>query len=293
MKKHNHTYLIVSLFAFLFSCVNVFSQEAKNDLLLNLSYFNNNNSYVYLKATAKTKVDGKFQLVKEVTINFYINKDTTGNLLGKAVTNDKGEAYLLVPASAKEAWNKSAKQSFVAVSTANKQFDETKANTDITKAKLQIDTAEGRTVKVKVIELKDTAWLPVKGVELKVAVKRMDGELNICETQTYTTDSTGTISAEFKRDSLPGDVNSNLIVVAKVEDNDQYGNLSVEKSVPWGSKFKYETNFYNRTLFARRGQSPMWLEVMAYSIILAVWGVLIYLIVQLFKIKRIGRNLLS
>ena len=140
------------------------------------------------------------------------------------------------------------------------------------------------------IELKDTAWVPVKGVELKVAVKRMDGDLNISETQSYTTDSTGAISAEFKRDSLPGDINSSLILVAKVEDNDQYGNLSVEKTVRWGSKFKYETNFYNRTLFARRGQSPMWLELMAYSIILAVWGVLIYLIIQLYKIKKIGRN---
>ncbi len=290
MKKLNHTFTIVSLFAILFSSVDVFSQEAKNDLLLNLSYFNNNNSYVYLKATAKTKIDGKFQLVKDVSVSFYINKDSAGNLLGKATTNDKGEAYLLVPASAKDAWNKSAKHGFVAVSTATKQFDETKANADITKAKLQIDTAEGRTVKVKVIELKDTAWVPVKGVELKVAVKRMDGDLNISETQSYTTDSTGAISAEFKRDSLPGDINSSLILVAKVEDNDQYGNLSVEKTVPWGSKFKYETNFYNRTLFARRGQSPMWLELMAYSIILAVWGVLIYLIIQLYKIKKIGRN---
>ena len=290
MKKHNYK-LIATVFIFAFLCigVNVFSQEAKSDLLLNLGYFNNNNSYSYLKATAKTKVDGKFQLVKDVTISFYINKDSSGNLLGKAVTNDKGEAILLMPPSAKDIWNKSAKQSFVIVSTANKNFDETKANADITKAKLQIDTAENKTIKVKVIALKDTAWIPVKGVELKVAIKRMDGDLNVSETQTYTTDSTGAISAEFKRDTLPGDVNSNLILVAKVEDNDQYGNLSVEKSVPWGAKFNYETNFFRRSLFARRGQSPLWFEIMAYSIIVLVWGVVVYLLLLLNKIKKMGK----
>jgi hypothetical protein len=129
----------------------------------------------------------------------------------------------------------------------------------------------------------------VKGVELKVAVKRMDADLGVSETQTYTTDSTGTINAEFKRDGLPGDSKGNLILVAKVEDNDQYGNLSVEKSVPWGAIPSYQTNFFKRTLFARRGQSPLWLELLAYSIIVAVWAVLIYLILQLNKIKKLGR----
>lgn len=227
--------------------------------------------------------------MKDVTISFYVTKDSAGNLLGTAVTNNKGEAVLLIPATAKNTWSKSVKQSFVAVSTANKQFDETKANTDITKAKLQIDTAENKMITVKVLELKDTSWVAVKGVELKVAVKRMDADLGVSETQTYATDSTGTINAEFKRDGLPGDSKGNLILVAKVEDNDQYGNLSVEKSVPWGAIPSYQTNFFKRTLFARRGQSPLWLELLAYSIIVAVWAVLIYLILQLNKIKKLGR----
>jgi len=290
MKKLNQSFILIG-FIVLFICkgINVLAQETKNDLLLNLSYFNNNNSYIYLKAIAKTKIDGKFQLVKDVTISFYVTKDSAGNLLGTAVTNNKGEAVLLIPATAKNTWSKSVKQSFVAVSTANKQFDETKANTDITKAKLQIDTAENKMITVKVLELKDTSWVAVKGVELKVAVKRMDADLGVSETQTYATDSTGTINAEFKRDGLPGDSKGNLILVAKVEDNDQYGNLSVEKSVPWGAIPSYQTNFFKRTLFARRGQSPLWLELLAYSIIVAVWAVLIYLILQLNKIKKLGR----
>jgi len=109
----------------------------------------------------------------------------------------------------------------------------------------------------------------------------------VSETQTYTTDSTGAISADFKRDSLPG-INGNLTLIAKVEDNDTYGNLTVETQVPWGNRLEYISRFDRRTLFARRGHSPIWLELLAYSIIVVVWLILVYLLGQLRKIKRLG-----
>lgn len=288
MKKHNHLSPAVVLFC-LISITSAAQTAAKNDLLLSMGYYNNNNQTQYLAAHTKTKIDGKFQMVPGITVSFYITNDSSAsNLLGKAVTDEKGNAYLLIPPAAKTEWNKSAKQNFVAVSAASKLYDETKANVPIAKAKLKIDTAADRKITVTALELKDTAWVPVKGVELKVAVKRSGGDLNVSETQSYTTDSTGTISADFKRDSLAGDTKGNLVLIAKVEDNDTYGNLSVEQTVPWGNKTEYISVYDRRTLFARRGHSPIWLELMAYSIIVAVWGVLIYLIGQLRKIKAMG-----
>jgi hypothetical protein len=288
MKKHNYLFPAMVLFS-LISIASVAQTAAKNDLLLSLGYFNNNNQTQYLSAKAKTKIDGKFQMVAGINLSFYITNDSSSaNLLGKAVTDGKGNAYLLIPPAAQTEWKKSAKQSFVAVSAASKLYDESKATAQIAKAKLKIDTAADKKINVTALELKDTAWVPVKGVELKVAVKRMGGDLNVSETQTYTTDSTGTISAEYKRDSLAGDAKGNLVLIAKVEDNDTYGNLSVEQTVPWGNKTEYISAFDKRTLFARRGHSPIWLELMAYSIIVAVWGVLIYLIGQMRKIKALG-----
>ena len=70
---------------------------------------------------------------------------------------------------------------------------------------------------------------------MKIGVNRMGGNLTAGDEETYTADSTGTVTVEFKRDSLPGDQREKLFLVAKVEDNDQYGNLSVEKTVPWGA----------------------------------------------------------
>jgi len=288
MKKNNYLSIAVVLLCLI--GFNAIAQNAtKNDLLLSVSYFNNNNQTQYLVAHTKCKIDGKFQLIPNVDVSFYITNDSSAsNFLGKATTNEKGEAILLIPPAARNEWIKSPKQNFEVVSKASNLYDETKANTPISKAKLKIETSDDKKITVTVLEQKDTAWTVVKGVDLKVAIKRLDGDLNVSETQTYTTDSTGTIAADFKRDSLPGDAQGNLTLIAKVEDNDNYGNLTVEKTVPWGSKFEYSNNYDRRTLFARRGHSPIWLELLAYSIIVAVWIILIYLIGQLRKIKRLG-----
>src|ERR1022692_4576833 len=80
-------------------------------------------------------------------------------------------------------------------------------------------------------------------------------------------------------------------IVAKVEDNDQYGNLLIEKTVPWGAKFIPVNSFDKRTLFATSGKAPVWLLLIVGSIVISVWGVLILLVINLFKIKKLGVEL--
>ena len=91
------------------------------------------------------------------------------------------------------------------------------------------------------------------------------------------------------RDSLPGDNKGNFIVVDRTEDNDNFGNIFTEKIVPWGITPVIENNFNKRSLWAPRYRTPIWLLALAYSIIGGVWGTLIYLFFQIFKIKRLGK----
>jgi len=139
------------------------------------------------------------------------------------------------------------------------------------------------------VELKNGEWLPVKAVEIKVAIRRSGSDLAVSDKDSYTTDSTGTISAEFHRDGIPGDKNGLLTLVAKVEDNDTYGNLRVEKSEPWGAVLKLTDSFDKRSLWAARFKTPLWLLFMEYSIFLSVWSVVIYLVYQIIKIIKAGR----
>lgn len=288
MRKHNIKQLLI-LVILLVPSLLIAQAVEKNSLSLTLKYFNDNNKTHHLLVQAKSKIDGKFQQIAAIPVQFYIGSEPVPEkLLGKAVTNDKGEALLLIPPKAQSVWITSPNQSFIVVSAANNKFEEGRGDLAITKAKLKIDTIEGKNITASIVAMVDTVWTPIANVDFVIGVKRLGGLLNVNEKLTYTTDSTGMVSAEFKRDSLPGDVKGNLVLVASVVDNDTYGSLTAEMEVPWGTKSVYMTNFDHRTLFARRGYSPLWLEILAYTIVLAVWSVIIYLVVQIKKIKKLG-----
>jgi hypothetical protein len=274
--------------SFFFAEKSFCQDSTKASLILNLGYYNDNNHMQYLKAVTKTKVNGKFKFVGNVPVSFYISSEGPANLLGKATTNEKGQASLLIPPSAKDEWNKSPKQTFLAVSDSSKIYESTKTSIDLTKSRIKLDTAEDKKIVATLVELKDSLWIPVKGVDMKLTVKRLGGDLNVNETPTYTTDSLGMVNADFNLLNLPGDSLGNLVLIAKVEDNDNYGNLTTEKTVPWGKEARYQAPFNQRSLFARRGWSPLWLEWMAYSIIAAVWFVLFYLFLQIRKLIKLG-----
>lgn len=290
MKLLNKMLFLALFLIFIFQGRNSFSQgTAKADLSIAINYYVDNNTLPYLLVTVKSKVNGKFQPVSNITLKLCLDKDSSGTFINKVTTNNEGIATSDIPSTVKEEWAKTSKHTFLAIFDGNSAYTSAKADLTVARARLLIDT-NGRTITASVLELKDTLWVPVKGVDLVLAVRRMDGDLLINETPTFTTDSTGKASGEFKRDSIPGDARGNIILVAKVIDNDTYGNLVVEKTVPWGSKFVYVSTFNKKTLFATRDKAPIWLLFIAYSIVIAVWGILVYLVFNIFKIKKLGQS---
>jgi hypothetical protein len=288
MKQNHKMKNILLLLSFLPLAASVAAQEdsTKPEVTMNIHHLVVNNNFQYLVVETKAKVNNRWQVLKKLPVQLFLDSNSETNLIAKVQTDETGKAKAIIPANLKPAWDASATHKFIGVTA-----DGTTAEAEITKAKILIDTANvdgARTVNVQVMKWEGTDWAPAGDVELRIGVKRHGGELKIGEDETYTTDSTGTVSAEFKRDSLPADEKGNLILVAKVEDNDNYGSLSIEKTVPWGAYYKRENNFGQRALWAARGKAPIWLFAMAYSIIIAVWGTLIYLILMIVKIKKIG-----
>jgi hypothetical protein len=260
----------------------------KNNLLLGLGYYNVNNQMQYLKANAKAKINGKFTPVGGIPIRFYIRSEAPDHLLGTTNTDDHGQAILFIPPAAKEEWNKSSKQNFLAITDSSRLYDAVNTTIELTKARIKLDTAADKKIVATLLQQQDSKWIPVHGVDMKLAIRRMDGDLNVNESPLFTTDSLGVASADFTLSNLPGDSAGNLIIIAKVEDNDLYGNLTTERTLPWGTSVTYVSDYNKRSLFARSGRAPFWLVWMASCITLGVWTVLVYLFFQIGKIKRLG-----
>jgi len=286
---------LFAILAFAFIGKTVFAQkETKTDILVSYRYFVKNNSLPYLLVQTRIKADNKLQTLPGVVLKLFLDQSIPENLIAKVRTDEKGMAKAALPVSLKEVWDSSATHKFLAVVEATSLEEETTTELEITKAKIVLDTIneEGaRKVTAQVLALENGEWIPAKDVEVKIGVRRLGGDIKIGEEESYTTDSLGQLTGEFKIDSLPAeDKKGNIVLVAKTEDNERFGNLSQEKTVPWGAYFERQTNFNQRSLWATRDKAPIWLLLMACSIIAAVWGVIIYLVFQLFKIKKLGNS---
>ncbi|MDX2045436.1 MAG: hypothetical protein SFU87_01535 [Chitinophagaceae bacterium] len=294
MKKPNRNtiqwLLVISLSI---AGIPMYPQDSAGVPDISLAYYAPHNNIPYVIINTRMKIGKKFSVVAGVPVTIYLNEAVTDNLMAKLTTDESGRAKAVIPAILKPVWDSSDGLKFLAVSGADRKFPETNAELTIKKARLEIDTAseEGmKSITAKLLEKNGNEWTPVKDAEMKIAVKRLLGDLSAGDEETYTSDSTGMAAAEFIRDSLPGDKNGNIIITAKTEDHDTYGNLAVEKIVPWGVAHVNENTFGKRTLWGTRDKTPLWLLGLASFIVIVVWSVIIFLVVQIRKIRAIGRK---
>lgn len=289
MKKNRYHSMAFLVILALITAAAFGQDSSKKELLIDLGYCVPAHRIPYLQVQTKTRVEKRFLPTEAVRVKIYL--DSLANLIAEVTTDINGSARVTFPPSLKTNWDASPTHTFIAAVDATNEFDETSAEISVTKAKLLLDTvadAETKSVRVQVMALKDNQWSPANEVELKIGIRRLGGDLPVSDEETYTSDSTGEVVAEFKREKLPGDSAGTIILVAKVEDNEKFGNLAIEKSVPWGTPSKVQPKFHERTLWATRDKAPAWLLLMAGFIMVVVWGTIFHLILQIVKIRRLG-----
>src|SRR5829696_9077921 len=73
------------------------AKNEKNELQLNVSYYQPQNNIPYLLVTTKTKVDRKFIGVKDLKVNVYVDNATDSNLIQSFQSNTTGEKRIYLP----------------------------------------------------------------------------------------------------------------------------------------------------------------------------------------------------
>jgi hypothetical protein len=131
----------------------------------------------------------------------------------------------------------------------------------------------------------------VRDVSVKLFVQRMFSELPVGKS--ISTNEGGIAAFIFPKD-IPADRNGKLVVIAKITDDENYGNAETKAEINWGTQ-RPASNAEDseRTLWASRGLAPVFLIIASNLIILSVWGTLIYVVVQAFRIKKIGKKLIN
>ena len=118
---------------------------------------------------------------------------------------------------------------------------------------------------------------------LNVSVERLFKSLPIGEEFNYT-DENGTILVPLE-EGIPG-VDGNLIVEVILSDSDDYGTVKALVNAPFGKPVVFDNSFDKRTLWSTRDKTPIFILIFANLLIFSIWGIFIYLIINLFKIKK-------
>ncbi len=261
--------------------------EEKATARMSLEYFKIDNA-VKLLVTVKSKVEDTYQNISGVEVNFYKGEIGEVTLLGKDTTNAKGIATFVLPSSPNQ---DTSGVLYLATIENNAQYG---------------DAEEEITVKDLVLEMKleaedSSRWarifigipipggdtMPVAEVECKLFVKRMFGLLPLSETP-ETTDEEGMINFEMPVD-IPGDKDGNITIVAKIEGSEAYGNIEVNKAMPWGVPLKAGHFSEDRELWSARSNAPLSLIFIVNAVLIGIWGVIAYIFIKIIKINRLGK----
>ena len=153
-------------------------------------------------------------------------------------------------------------------------------------AKISLSFSEKDSVREVTANLTN-AGTAVKDIDIHFYVKKSFGLLPL-EGDFTTTDENGEASVDFPTD-LPGDVSGNVIVIARVEDDEKLGNVEAMKTVNWGIPVKAESGVAVRSLSSSGDNAPWPLTITVTSLVVIVWGIIFYILYQLILIKKEGK----
>jgi hypothetical protein len=127
--------------------------------------------------------------------------------------------------------------------------------------------------------------IAVKEVPVNLSVKRLFSNLPIGDA--VATDSVGVATFEVPQDIPSKD--GKLTIFAKIIDDENYINTEASGEVNWGTIVVTDnSNVNERSIAAGRDGAPIYFIVASLLAIGLVWGTLLYAVLQVFKIKKLG-----
>ena len=241
-----------------------------------------NDNSVDLKTSVKAKINGTLTKLAGLKIEFTIGADSTAKILGEAITDSKGVAIFTCKPD-QLTTDKEGKLNFKVSFAGKDSIESAEEFVVVKRGRLEITPVKEDsllTVKVKLFDLSTGTEMPVDSTTLGVYVKRLFSALKLGE---GTTDATGETTLEIPND-LPGDAKGNLTLLARLDENETYGNLEASVVQQWGIPVSDEVKELPRALWS--SHPPIWMLVTFIILMSAVWGHYLVIIVQLFRLRK-------
>ncbi|MBL7709424.1 MAG: hypothetical protein JNJ86_10150 [Chitinophagaceae bacterium] len=237
---------------------------------------------VDLKIAVKAKIEKKMRKMYGLKVNVFQVTDSAEQELGSVITDRNGLAVFTIKPE-QVTTNAEGMLHFKAVLGPVKKMESTEGEVTVKRALLTITPVKEDSlysVQVKLVDLATGEETPVPQAVLGIFVKRSFNPLKIGE---ITTDESGEGSAEIAN-TLPGDAKGNITLLARLDENETYGNLEAAVVQQWGVPVSDKIEDQPRALWS--SHPPLWMLITFIILMLAVWGHYIVIVYELFRLRK-------
>ena len=282
--------VITTMLSFSFlSSARAQQEEAKSDSTIELITprvefvsIQRNDETIVLRVTANSKVNKTFIPLYGLQFQFSNTTLKEAKVVGEAITDMDGTASITV-SNKNLTLDEEGKMKFIAQFSGNKNIEATEEEVHFKKARIEIFPIKEDSVlsiQVQLADMSKVEIVPISETDIGVFVKRTFFPLKVGE---GASDEEGNLTIEFPSD-LPGDAVGNLIIIARVDGNEDFGNLEATVKVPWGIPVSNETPIFKGELWSH--SPPLWMLLTFFILMTTVWGHYILILYKLVKLRN-------
>jgi hypothetical protein len=276
---------IISVFLFFASFQHIYAQGAKkNNVRLKANYVKIMNNEVYFDLKAGSRIDKKNVDIANIELlisNEFYDEEIK---LGSVTTNMNGECRFVIKDINTLKPDSTNTFNIVVSFKGNDKFKRASKSISFKDAQIKAELITKDSINYIRAKLLDTSKDSlISDTPLTVQVQRLFQPLYIGE-EFYLTDENGIIIVPIE-EGIPG-VNGILTFEVVLNDNEYYGTVKAIVIAPIGTLIEDESTFDERKMWSPRNKTPLFLLIFPNLLILGMWGLIVYLIINLFKISK-------
>lgn len=285
MKPRKLCYLIGCLLPLtLLFPINGHGQD-KERVRVSLSYLGEMPETSQIQLMARYRGENGFEPAEGLEFHIY-NVYPNDSLVetGTAATTMEGQITFTLPALPTQYRDTAGLYTYRVVSSEHPKYEEVEKDISFKRARLDVYVVEENEAPYLRATLTDEyTGEPVSEQPLRVGVERLFRPLNLGGDFNMT-DESGIVDVLINSD-IPG-LNGNLTFIATLSDHEEYGTLRARTQAPLGVPIVDTSTFDQRTMWGPPNRTPLFLLTVPNLIILGVWGTIVFLIYNLFKISK-------
>ena len=276
---------VICSFGFFYaSSSETYSEKSSATIQLSFHKMRDQNRIATATVTTKAK-EGRPIFVRGVKVNFYVN-DKSGQLpLGSTYTDLGGQARITLP---EDLPVDAEGMATLTVKIENDPlYSDVEVEGSVKEANLVLSVLEMDTVKMITAKLTkispDRKEIPVNEVEVIFYVQRLFGPMSLTEEATVKTDKNGIATFDFPK-GIKGDEQGNIKLVARIEDNEMFGNIESVVKTQWGIPLVIEKHPFPTDLW--EPNAPLWLKLSFTIVFGGIWIIYLFILYQLVRLQK-------